>query len=103
MGRRGGGRCVADPRALAVAELVLAERRAGRVVREFAIGWAGLPLLQRNAVGRLAPMAPGEHRDVDVYSGSARYLLWGRPRAGFPPPRPLTTGTTGGGVVAKLR
>ena len=75
---------VADPRCLAVIELVLVERDGDRVLRETSGGWAAIPT--RGADGSeptgVASVAP-------VRAGSPRYLMWGRPRAGQHPPSPL--------------
>ena len=75
---------VADPRCLAVIELVVVEREGDRVVRETSGGWAAIPT--RGADGS---EPTGGASVAPVRAGSPRYLMWGRPRAGQHPPSPL--------------
>ena len=75
---------VADTRSLMVVEIVFVEREGGQVVRETSGGWAAVPTL---GIGGTEPT--GQPNSAPVRSGTPRYLMWGRPRAGQHPPSQL--------------
>jgi hypothetical protein len=54
-------------------------------LQEVSLGWAALNTVQRPSKGD----APGANVQVSIKRGSPRYLMWGMPRTGHPPPKSL--------------
>lgn len=71
-----------DERCLVVLDIIVVESLDKVALREVSVGWAALPTVQ---AGNMAAR-PGATLTAPLRAGSLRYLLWGTPRSGHPPP-----------------